>query len=169
MKPFSNSRVLSSYAIATLLLAGCGGGSPIVSTPFSSTSSNATGLARLPSAQTVLPEAIHPDVNSVVTVLYKGRPVLQGSWVKLEDDKGKEVAFAKTGPNGNATLRKVPQQTPLRLWVSATYEACVRKGGTVHCHQTASDLIWPPQHKLQPPPFPAALECDINKYTCKKI
>jgi hypothetical protein len=79
MKPFYNHGALLVCSVATLLLVGCGGGggNPIVSTPFSSTPNGTTGLARLPSAQAGVPEVIHPDVASDVTILYAGRPPLK--------------------------------------------------------------------------------------------
>ena len=167
----SNHRVLSVCAVATLLI-GCGGGSgsPIVSTGLPSTANDAMGSARLPSAHALVPDAIHRDVSSVVTILHKGKPTDKGSWVKLYDDKGKEVASGKTGANGDAVLRNVPQRLALRLKFQVKREKCVGQFPNIRCHTFNQEYGWPGVDKMHSPPFPATLECDVIKHKnlCKK-
>lgn len=128
------------------------------------------GSATLPSTHALIPEAIHHDVSSVVTILHKGKPTQKGSWVKLYDDKGKEVASGKTGQNGNAVLRNVPQDAPLRLKFRVRHEDCTGKFPNIECHASSLVFNWPALDKLHRPPFPAALECDFirHKNVCKK-
>jgi hypothetical protein len=169
MKPFLNDRGLLVCAVATSLLVGCVSSSPIDSTPFSSTRSDAMGLARVPSAPAVVPEVIHPDANfTLVTLLYGGRPILRGSKAWLVNDKGEVVRQTVTDADGFAHFRLVPPTEALKLQYLAEYESCTGVFPNIECTKSSTLYQWPA--KVHDPPFPTYLECDANaiRELCKK-
>lgn len=159
MTALARSRYALTMCAAIAILAGCGGGG----NPF--------GSSGIPSAQSVVPQAIHADVTSVVTVLYKGKPTLKGSRAVLFNAKGEEVRRAVTGVNGNLRFPNVPQKLALRLVFQVAWEDCTGKFPNRTCIKDGILLHWPGVDKVLPPPFPATLECNYgvkSKQLCER-